>query len=92
MLKHPRRSRKAMKKSRWFLLWTSSLARVTEGGGVACKPLPLGLTSGASCRRAGFDFSELYQGFRVDRVTALRAVNCDPSKRGPVSELIVRNY
>ena len=35
---------------------------------------------------------ELYRGFRVERITALRALNCDPTKRGPVSELVIRNY
>jgi DNA adenine methylase len=35
---------------------------------------------------------ELYRGFRVDRVAAPRAINRDASKRGPVSEIVVRNY
>lgn len=35
---------------------------------------------------------ELYQGYRVDSVSAPRAINSDPAKRGPVSEVVVRNY
>jgi DNA adenine methylase len=35
---------------------------------------------------------ELYRGFRIDTVQAPRAVSCDPSTRGPVSEVVVRNY
>jgi DNA adenine methylase len=35
---------------------------------------------------------ELYRGFRIDTVQAPRAVSCDPTKRGPVSEVVVRNY
>ncbi|MDB4985600.1 MAG: Methyl-directed repair adenine methylase [Myxococcaceae bacterium] len=35
---------------------------------------------------------EFYRGFRVDRIQARRGVNCDPTKRGVVSELVIRNY
>lgn len=35
---------------------------------------------------------ELYADFRIDRVVAPRAVNCDARRRGLVSELVVRNY
>ncbi|MBN1652901.1 MAG: DNA adenine methylase [Deltaproteobacteria bacterium] len=34
----------------------------------------------------------LYQRFRIDRVAALRAINCDGRNRGRISELVVRNY
>lgn len=37
-------------------------------------------------------FDELYDGFTVERVTAKRNINRDPSKRGVIKELIVRNY
>ena len=37
-------------------------------------------------------FDELYEGFKVERVTAKRNINRDPTKRGIVKELIVRNY
>ena len=37
-------------------------------------------------------FDELYEGFTVERVTAKRNINRDPSKRGFIKELIVRNY
>jgi DNA adenine methylase len=35
---------------------------------------------------------ELYGDFRIDTVAAPRAINCDASKRGRVSEVVVRNY
>lgn len=35
---------------------------------------------------------ELYRGYRIHEVMASRAVNCDPSARGPVRELVVCNY
>ncbi|NNE19342.1 MAG: DNA adenine methylase [Myxococcales bacterium] len=34
----------------------------------------------------------LYDGFKVDTVAAPRAINCDATKRGRVSEVVVRNY
>lgn len=34
----------------------------------------------------------LYRNFRIDRVAALRAINCDGRNRGRISELVVRNY
>ena len=35
---------------------------------------------------------DLYGRFRIDRVAALRAINCDARNRGRISELVVRNY
>ncbi len=35
---------------------------------------------------------ELYAKFRIDTVAAPRAINCDASRRGLVSEVVVRNY
>jgi DNA adenine methylase len=35
---------------------------------------------------------DLYRGFSIDTVQAPRAVSCDPNTRGPVSEVVVRNY
>jgi len=35
---------------------------------------------------------DLYRSFRIDVVAASRAINCDASKRGPVCEVVVRNY
>jgi DNA adenine methylase len=35
---------------------------------------------------------DLYRAFRIDTVAAPRAVSCDASNRGPVSEVVVRNY
>ncbi len=35
---------------------------------------------------------KLYRDFNVETVAAPRAINCDASKRGKVSEVVVRNY
>jgi len=35
---------------------------------------------------------DLYRSYSIDLVAARRAINCDPSKRGPVQEVVVRNY
>jgi DNA adenine methylase len=35
---------------------------------------------------------DLYRDFRIDMVTAKRAVNSVGSRRGPISEVVVRNY
>lgn len=35
---------------------------------------------------------ELYRGYEIERVFAPRAVSCDAKSRGPVSEVVVRNY
>jgi DNA adenine methylase len=35
---------------------------------------------------------DLYRDYSIAVVAAPRAINCDPSKRGPVSEVVVRNY
>ena len=35
---------------------------------------------------------ELYHGYSIATVDAPRAINCDASKRGKVSELVIRNY
>lgn len=34
----------------------------------------------------------LYKGYRIERVSATRAISCVGSKRGDVSEVLVRNY
>ena len=34
----------------------------------------------------------LYRDFNIETVAAPRAINCDATKRGKVSELIIRNY
>jgi DNA adenine methylase len=35
---------------------------------------------------------DLYRGYEIEVVQAARAVNCDPKSRGPVNEVVVRNY
>lgn len=35
---------------------------------------------------------ELYAGFRIERVTANRAINSRADRRGPVTELVILNY
>lgn len=37
-------------------------------------------------------FDNLYREFSIERVDAARAINCDPSKRGTIKELIIKNY
>lgn len=34
----------------------------------------------------------LYNGFKIARVSARRMINCDATKRGAITELIIRNY
>lgn len=35
---------------------------------------------------------ELYASFRIERVTANRAINSRADRRGPVTELVILNY
>ena len=35
---------------------------------------------------------QLYRAYSINVVAAPRAVNCDPTARGLVSEVVVRNY
>lgn len=35
---------------------------------------------------------ELYAKFRIDVVAAPRAINCNAARRGPITEIVVRNY
>ena len=35
---------------------------------------------------------ELYAGYQIDEVLAPRSVNRNPSRRGLVRELVIRNY
>ena len=37
-------------------------------------------------------FDELYSDFKIDRVSARRAINSNPDRRGEISELLIRNY
>ncbi|MCC6875115.1 MAG: DNA adenine methylase [Sandaracinaceae bacterium] len=50
---------------------------------------------GCKCMLSNSDvpfIRELYEGFDVGVVAAPRAVNCDATRRGLVSEVVVRNY
>lgn len=37
-------------------------------------------------------FEELYRDYRIDRVAASRSINANPSKRGKLTELLIKNY
>ncbi len=37
-------------------------------------------------------FDDLYQGFKIERVFAKRMINCQASKRGDITEIVVMNY
>lgn len=37
-------------------------------------------------------FDDLYQGFEIERVYAKRMINCQATKRGDITEIVVRNY
>ena len=37
-------------------------------------------------------FESLYADFDIKRVNASRAINANPSKRGKLTELLIRNY
>lgn len=49
-------------------------------------------SDGASLDSANTYMDELYQDFLIYRVFAKRSISCSGSKRGPVSELLIRNY
>jgi DNA adenine methylase len=58
------------------------LARCLSGRGVSV------MLSNADTSLVRF----LYRGFSIESVPALRAINRDGAQRGPVSELVIRNY
>jgi len=37
-------------------------------------------------------FEDLYKDYRIERVNAARFINANPSKRGKLTELLIRNY
>ena len=37
-------------------------------------------------------FDDHYEGFRIERVKAVRAINCKGSRRGQINEILVTNY
>lgn len=63
-------------------------ARMNELG---CQAL-LSNSDGASINPVNTYMDDLYQDFIIHRVNAKRSISCAGSKRGPVSELLIRNY
>ena len=37
-------------------------------------------------------FDNLYSGFNIQRISAIRSINSVPKKRGPITELLISNY
>ena len=37
-------------------------------------------------------FDDLYDSFEIERVYAKRMINCQASKRGDITEIVVMNY
>ncbi len=37
-------------------------------------------------------FDDLYSGYTIERISANRMINSNPESRGPVTELLIRNY
>jgi len=59
------------------------------------KPNVKWMQSNADCSAKNPDdtfFEELYAAFNITRVYASRAINANPSKRGKVTELLIKNY
>ena len=53
------------------------------------------MLSNADCSAKNPDdmfFEEIYADFNIDRVHASRAINANPSKRGKLTELLIKNY
>lgn len=53
------------------------------------------ILSNSDCRgrnEADLFFDELYQDFIIERVSAKRSINANPSRRGSLTELLIRNY
>ena len=53
------------------------------------------MLSNADCSAKNPDdtfFEELYAAFNISRVYASRAINANPSKRGKLTELLIKNY
>jgi len=53
------------------------------------------MLSNSDPKNINFDdyfFENLYQGFRIERITASRMINSNASKRGKINELLIMNY
>ena len=37
-------------------------------------------------------FDDLYRGYHIERLTAMRLINCNAEKRGEITEILVTNY
>ena len=58
-------------------------------------PNCLWMLSNSDCSAANPEdrfFEEIYNGFNIQRVVAKRAINANPSKRGKLTELLIKNY
>ena len=58
-------------------------------------PNCLWMLSNSDCSAANPEdrfFEEIYDGFQIQRVVAKRAINANPSKRGKLTELLIKNY
>lgn len=49
-------------------------------------------SDGRSRNAADTFFDDLYKDFIIERVVAKRSINANPSKRGALTELLIRNY
>lgn len=53
------------------------------------------LLSNSDCKRENEEksfFDDLFNAYQIDRVWATRSINSNPSKRGKLTEILVRNY
>ena len=56
-----------------------------------CKAM-LSNSDGKGRNKEDIFFDNLYKDFHIERVYAKRCINANPSKRGTLTELLIRNY
>lgn len=49
-------------------------------------------SDGRSRNKSNIFFDELYKDYFIERVQAKRCINANPGKRGPLTELLIRNF
>ena len=37
-------------------------------------------------------FDDLYRGYHIERLNAIRLINCNAERRGAITEILVMNY